>query len=239
MSLGEMLRRTGAAVARPAAAFDGLASSRTAWLVPSILVGLLMLVPTQTLLRPLYLERQLVAIDRLVERGVLTEEQAHEATGRMQDSAGARGAASAILPVVLGLVLHLVLRCALPAALLLAGLSFALETRARYATVLGVVGLASVPAGLREILRVPLQALNGTLDVYFSPAVLTGTRGVGGFALNFLDVFDLWILALLILGLSVATGIPRGRAAMLVLPLWGIYCLLKLGQKISPLGAAL
>jgi hypothetical protein len=75
------------------------------------------------------------------------------------------------------------------------------------------------------------------LDVYFSPAVLTGTQGLGGFALNLLDLFDLWILALIILGVSTVTGMSRGRAAGLVLPLWGFYSLAKFGLKASPLGS--
>jgi hypothetical protein len=233
------LRRVALVFTRPSAAFAGLAESRTEWLVPAVLVSLLVVIPGQTVLRPLYLEKQQTVLENYVERGVLTEEQAHEAQRRVQDQTSGRSAVGAILQGVLGLVLQVGLRYALPAALLTAGAAFIMEARARYTGVLGAVAFASVPAGLREIVRTPLQLARGSLDVYFSPAVLTGTKGLGGFALNIFDLFDLWILGLLVIALALVTGTTRARSAGLVLPLWGVYSLLKFGLKASPLGAGL
>jgi hypothetical protein len=239
VSVAAALRRVALVLTRPSAAFEGLAASRTEWIVPAVLVSLLVVIPGQTVLRPLYLEKQQTVLESYVERGVLTEEQAHEAQRRVQDQTAGRGAVSTILQGLLGLVLQVGLRYALPAALLTAGAAFIMEARARFTGVLGAVAFASVPAALREIVRAPLQLARGSLDVYFSPAVLTGTKGLGGFALNTFDLFDLWILALLVVGLAQVTGTTRARSAGLVLPLWAVYSLLKVGLKASPLGAGL
>jgi hypothetical protein len=47
--------------------------------------------------------------------------------------------------------------------------------------------------------------------------------------LSSLDLMSFWTMALLVLGLSAATGAPRGRMAGLVLGLWGLYVLGKAG----------
>ncbi len=47
--------------------------------------------------------------------------------------------------------------------------------------------------------------------------------------LGSLDALSLWTMALLVLGLSSATGARRGRVAVLVVSLWGLYVLGKAG----------
>ena len=116
---------------------------------------------------------------------------------------------------------------------------FALSSPTRFPAVLGVVSLAALPAALREIVRTPLQHAKGSLDVYFGPAAFVGhTRTTGAQALAMLDLFDIWILVLLVMGLAEVGHVPRARAATLVLPLWFVLVLVHLGLKASPLGAA-
>ncbi len=234
-----LLKRMLLVLTRPAAAFVGLEQDRFGWLLPAALVSLIMILPAQTVLYPQHLAQQREVMQRYVERGVLTEEQAHAVNERVAEQGAGRAAVKVVLQSVLGLVIQIALRYLLPAALLLAGCTFVMEARTRYAGVLAAVAYSSLPAALREIVRTPLRLSKGDLEVFFSPAVLTGTQSVGGYALDLLDLFDLWILALLIVGLATVTGISRGRAAGLVLPLWGILSLLKIGLKASPLGAGL
>ena len=47
--------------------------------------------------------------------------------------------------------------------------------------------------------------------------------------LSSFDVMSFWTMGLLVLGLSAATGAPRGRMAVLVFSLWGVYVLGKTG----------
>lgn len=224
-------------VADPGRAFHGLAESRWAWVLPVLIVSLLMVAPPQ-LMPELYLERQEQALDRMIDGGLLNEEQAFEARQRFEES-GERSAGTIATQMSLGVVMQFILRYILTAAILLAGLRFVMEGGARFATVLNVVAFSSVPAALREIIRTPLMLSEGSLDIYFSPAALTGTSTLSGYTLSLIDLFDLWILALLILGLASIGNISRGRAAGLVIPLWIVFCLLKIGIKATPFGAGL
>lgn len=232
------LQRLLLVITQPSAAFRGLKGDRISWLLPVLVVSLLMTGSPQ-LLHSLYMEKQEAVMEELVDRGVLSEEQAHEARQKVSDSSGDRGAGTVLLQMLLGMATQLVFRYVLPAALLLAGVRFVMEGHARFGVVLSVMGFASVPAAIREILRTPLQMAEGSLDVYFGPAALSGTHTVGGYALSMLDLFDAWILALLVLGISTVGPISRARAAGLVIPLWLIYSLAKIGLKASPFGAAL
>ncbi|HTR01871.1 MAG TPA: YIP1 family protein [Thermoanaerobaculia bacterium] len=47
------------------------------------------------------------------------------------------------------------------------------------------------------------------------------------------DVLSFWTMALIVLGLSAATGASKGRVAALVLTLWGLYVLGKAGLGIA------
>jgi hypothetical protein len=47
--------------------------------------------------------------------------------------------------------------------------------------------------------------------------------------LGSIDVFSIWVFALLVIGFSAATGVTRKRAAVLIGALWGIYVLGKVG----------
>ena len=237
MSAAAALRRIPAVLTRPAAAFAGFTRKDTAWLFPAVLIALLLVLPAQTVLRPLYLDKQQAMMEQLVDRGILTEEKAHEVARAVEEQKARPKPGALLWQTLLGMAIQIALRIVLPAALLLAGAVFVMEARTTFAPMLAVMAYGSLPAGVREIVRAPLQLAKGSLDVYFSPAALTGTQGMGGFALNLLDLFDIWILALVILGVSTVTGMSRGRAAGLVLPLWGFYSLAKIGLKASPLGS--
>ncbi len=232
------LRRIVLVFTRPAEAFRGLVDDRWSWWVPAVLVSALMTLAPQAVF-DLHHERQQAALESLIERGILNEDQAHEARQRIAADAAQRGPLQVGQQALLGLVSSLAFRFILPAALLLAGLRFVLERRVRFAAVLATLSYAALPAGLRAILRTPLQYAKGSLDVYFSPAALVGhTRSFGAYALNMLDFFDLWVLWLLTVGLAEVGGVSRGRAAGLVVPLWLALVLLRLGLRATPFGTA-
>ena len=228
-----------AVLRNPLQAFLRLPGDRFAWLLPATLVTLLMILPAQTVLRPIYLDQQVHVIQSYLERGVLTEEQAHGALQKMDEQTGQQDLPHLFLQLLLGIAYQIALRYLLPAALLFGGVAFVMRARTRFGTVLSVVAFSSLPAGVREILRTPLRLAQGTLDVYFSPAILTGREGLAGYALDFFDLFDIWILSLLVIGLAATTGMSYQRAAALALPLWVVHSLMKLGLRASPLGAGL
>ncbi|MCK4414517.1 MAG: YIP1 family protein [Candidatus Eisenbacteria sp.] len=224
---------------RPTQAFRGLDRERLSWLLPAVLVAVVTILPSQTLLRPLYIEHQQQALETYVARGILTPEQAHEMMRQLPEPQTPPGAGGLVLPLFAGTLAQIVLRYLLPAALLLGGAAFVLEVRVRFGTMLGIVGFASLPAALRELLRLPLALATDRLTVTFSPAAFTGGDSFGSHALGLLDIFDLWILGLLMVGLMRVANVTLGKAALLVLPLWGVYSLMKLGLRASPFGAGL
>ncbi len=221
---------------QPRAAFLGLRGDRWAWLWPALLIGLVLSAAPQ-FVADLHFEKQMRSIDALEDKGLLVPEGAQEARDRLAEREDETDPGRMALMIGLGVASTVLLRFMLPAALLLLGVRFVMEGRAGYPAVLAAMSYSALPAALREIIRTPLQMAKGSLDVTFSPAVLTGTETVGGYALSLLDLFDLWILWLLILGLARVGPISTKRAAALVLPLWLIYSLVKIGIKASPFGA--
>lgn len=224
---------------RPAHAFDHLSATPHAWLVPACLVALLMTLPGQTVLRPLLIERQQRALTSYVTQGLLSPEEAVESEARILAQAAGRTPATALVQGLLAFLAHVALRVLLPATLLFTGARFVMDGQVRMTGMLGAVAFAAAPAGLRELLRAPLQAAAGTLEIHFGPAALTGTATPGGYALGLLDLFDLWIVGLLVVGVGRVAHLSPARALGLVLPLWILYGLMKLAVKASPLGSAL
>jgi hypothetical protein len=230
------LERLILAVTHPGAAFSGLQHDRFAWILPLIVLTVLTWLPSQVpTIRSLQIDRQQAQMERLLDSGLLSEDQSGEIVEKL-DGLREIGLGQRALRFGLGSVSLLLFRIMLPAILLLVGVRFVMEGRAGFAALMNAVTFAAIPAGIREIIRLPLQLAKGSLDVYFSPAVLTGTDSVGGYALNQLDLFDLWVLALLIPAVATVGGISPRRAAGLVLPLWAVHTLLKIGYKATPFG---
>ncbi len=222
---------------RPAVAFLGLRGDRWAWVWPALVVGLV-LSAAPHFVSDLHFEKQMRALDDLEDRGLLVAEGAQEARARIIERQETTGTGRILTMTGIGVVSTVVLRFLLPGALFLLGLRFVMDSRAGYPAVLAVLAYSALPAAVRELARTPLQKAKGSLEVTFSPAVLAGTDGVGRYALAQLDLFDLWILALLIMGLARVGMISTARAAALVLPLWLVFTLVKIGLKASPFGAS-
>jgi len=73
------------------------------------------------------------------------------------------------------------------------------------------------------------ELVGDTLRTNLGFLVDRGTNSVLHGLLASLDVFSFWTMALLVLGLSAAARAPRGRVAILVVSLWGLFVLGKAG----------
>jgi Yip1 domain len=232
------LKRMIAVITQPSQAWQGLAWDRFTWIIPFLLVAIV--TATGPLLLPeLYSEQQLEMVDNYVDQGIFGEDQAFEMRERIENEGESKTAISVITSLLMAMVGQFIIRALIPAAILLIGVRFIMEGQIRYWSMISLISFTSLPAMIRELVRVPLQMSKNSLDVFFSPAVLTGTDSTAGFALNVLDVFDLWILYLLITGMASVSGITRGRAAGLVIPLWAILCLGMIGIKMSRFGGSM
>lgn len=228
--------RLGHMLTQPSVAARGLAADRLSWILPLAVLAVATWIPAQIPeLREMELERQRAQVEKVIDRGFLPAEAGQEMLARFDDQSSPT-TVQRIGQLALGANLLALLRLLFPGLLLWIGLRFVMEGRARYLSVVSVLAFTGLPAAIREIVRAPLQLAKGGLDVYFSPAILTGTESVAGYALNQLDLFDVWILALLIPALAEVGNISRGRAAGLVLPLWAIFTLLKIGYAATPFG---
>jgi len=224
----------------PRATVRRLPTRGTAWLLPAGVIALLLVLPSLTVLRPLELEARAELLDRYADQGWLSAEEAHDAERRLAELGQTEPAAHVVaFQLAIGLLFQIAVRFLLPAWLLLAGARFVLEAEVRYRELLSAVAFAAVPAGVRELARTPLRLARGDLDVHFSPAALAPAETFGAQALRCLDAFDLWIVGLLVLAVAATARLSYGRAAALVVPLWGAACLLRLGLSATPIGGGL
>jgi hypothetical protein len=114
--------------------------------------------------------------------------------------------------------------------------AFGWEVRFRQS--LGVTAHAFFPATLGSIALLAVLWNRVTIDPELVGDVLRTnlgflvdreTNSVLHGLLASLDLFSFWTMALLVLGLSAAARAPRGRVAILVVTLWGLFVLGKAG----------
>ncbi len=110
--------------------------------------------------------------------------------------------------------------------LLLAGAcSFLLGAAASWKQGVAVASHAFLVFLPRSILALPIMLSRGTADVSLGPGVFFPASEAEGFGGHFLatflgglDLFNLWVLALAILGMAVATRQTTGRVGRVVVP---------------------
>ncbi len=219
----------------PATAFQGIAEDRFGWMIPFFIVSFA-LVCGSFFLPELYQARQMEMYDRLLEQDLVTEEQALEIQEVTEADQHEPSLGETIFAVFMSIGAQFLLRYLIPAGILTIGTQYIMGGQISYRTMLSLLSFSVVPAGIRSLLLIPLQSSQNTLDIFFSPAIFTGTDSLIGFTLSLLDVFDVWILWLLVIGISTAANISRGRALSLVVPLWLLVCIFLIRFKATPLG---
>ncbi len=123
-------------------------------------------------------------------------------------------------------------------ALYYAGVNFGLGATAGYFDIVGVLSLSSVALALREWITLPIKLAQQTLQIYTGPAALFEPGSSIPFIIaGFFDVFDLFNLFLITVGLSVVAKIRWQRTVIIVGVFWILWCGMRLIAKLSPLGA--
>lgn len=106
--------------------------------------------------------------------------------------------------------------------------------RGTYKQLLGVLFWSGfVGMGLQSLVKLPLVLQKGSaLDVALGPAVLAASRGpldpVFQF-LSFFDVFSIWALVLLVMGLERIHAFPLGKAAAVGVSAWLLISMVMFG----------
>ena len=118
------------------------------------------------------------------------------------------------------------------------GINFGVGGAARFTDVLGVLSLSSLVYLIREAITIPLKLSQQTSQIFTGPAAfIDKSAGLVHHIAVMLDLFDLYRLFLVIVGLSIVGKVSTGRAAAVVLAFWGLFVIIQIGVRLSPLGA--
>ncbi len=222
-----------AAFVSPASLFRSLAQDTSWWAAFLVLVlaGLIFCFAVQ---RQVGWDRTYDAILRQNPRQGARMAQMPSAQAAQAKAVGARITEG----IAWGFPLVILLSTAVSAAVLLGTLNFAFGGRARYAELFAVYMYASLPFVLHSLLAA--AALFAGLDSgsflisnpvgsnlgYYLP--LDVQPWLMALATS-LDLFTVWMLALLVLGCSLVARVSRTAAAMAVLGWWVLIVLVKVG----------
>lgn len=204
---------------------------RSTWVVPLVIL-LVVQVGHAFFLRDLYLDMQR---DRIEESERIPAEQKQAILDGL-DKAPASPALQ-ILTAAGSTVAGWAIQFLLPALLYLLGLNFVLGAQLRFRDIFAVTVLSAVVYAVREVIRTPIIAAQGTVHVYTGPAALAagGDRRLV-YGLQMFDLFELYRLYLLTVGFAVVSGLPARRTAFPVVVVWLLFGLVGLGCVMSPLG---
>ncbi|MBK8230344.1 MAG: hypothetical protein IPK72_07115 [Candidatus Eisenbacteria bacterium] len=202
--------------------------------VAMLWIGLALIAAVQlldaVLLHDLQAARQLQMTERILDRDQnLAADKKAEVLAKAEGNS--RGTRAVALEAISRIVAIGILGVLLPAALLLFGVNFGFAGRARFIDTLIVTTFSYLVTVPRDAILIPLRRLTGTLDIYAGPAVLSSPdSGLLFYVLMMFDLFDLYHLVPLALGLALVGGISRGKAWTLVLIFWGVWVLFTIGM---------
>lgn len=226
--------------AAPGEVFDEVKATPTTvanWIVPAILAALTGVVATllifsqPTILRQVR-EGQEKAMQQQVEAGKMTQQQADQAmemmqkfSGPMMKIAGSVGAVAMSFGRVFlwGFVMWLMAK-------------WALRTGIRYMKAVEVAGLASLILTLGAIVHLLLGMILGKMIATAGPALFLKEFDLTSrvhFLLGAVNLFKLWAMAVLGLGLARLTGVSWGKATCLMLIYWVVFSLVLIGLKLG------
>ncbi len=153
--------------------------------------------------------------DVILQNDRITAAQAEEILGRIPggDALGPRLLAGAAAFIGQGIFLFIV------AGVLLFGGNFLLGGESDFRTVLAVTSHAWLATVVKSVVVVPLMLAKGSMSVATSLQILLPSErwmSPVGVMLGATDIFSLWMLALVVIGLAAAYRFSRGKVAALV-----------------------
>lgn len=207
---------------------------RSFWLIP-LIVSALVQGAHAFFLSDLYSTEQRAAIESSTQ---FSEEQRTHILEQLDENSADAG--PKIVQTAIGMIAGVLLSLVVPAALLMFGINFGVGGAARFIDALGVLSLTSLVYVIREAITIPLKLSQQTLSIFTGPAAfLEKSDGILFHIATMFDVFDLYRLFLVIIGLSVVGKVTTGRSAVVVLAFWGLFVIVQIGVRLSPLGAIL
>lgn len=219
-------RRAVALFTRPAEAWVGLAG-RTRWWIPLLVTLAVQLATMSALYDRASMPDAQARMDRMVDAGMLSEEEAERSMERS-------GGVSGLVTGAIALVVMTGLALLLAPSLLGFAVSFLLGAKLRYRDAVGVYcwsGLIRIPEGLLVTALAWYQESLENVHVGWGAFLPVPDEPTKGFKLlaAFLDSigpFALWYLVVMALGAAAVSGAGRKPAIAVVI---GVYTLIVLG----------
>lgn len=217
---------------KPAATFAGLtAHSRLKWVLPLVL-AVVMIVFNAWVTAPHSSElAKKAAVQQMTQSGLTPDqiEQATEQTARFQSPT--------FLGIVGSITGSLFIAIAwLAGAALLYFVSLVAGAEFTFGSVFAVMAWSTIPTTLRSLVQGTLIAITGKFPVYTGLAalqvsgdVLADSRNPMIALLSFADIFWLWHIFLLVIGMAVATQFSKIKAFWIVL----IYAAASIGLGVG------
>ncbi|MBD3163471.1 MAG: hypothetical protein GF346_13335 [Candidatus Eisenbacteria bacterium] len=188
------------------------------WLVP-LLIVIVAQVGAVLSVQELLMERwQEQAVEQIEGNENLSPEDRAEALQALED--GPLRQIAQVMNLVAPIFVP-VLGALLAALVLLAIVNFGMGGHARFAALWPVAAIAWSPKAIEAILYAFLAKARGSAEIYFGPAALLPDDGsLLRSLLSVFDLFQLWMLGIHVVGLSLVAGIPPGRGRSAALVLW-------------------
>lgn len=208
------------------------------WLIPLLLV-LAFAIGGAYLLQDLAVEQWQETTNEQIENSErLTPEERETQRTRLMEGGMEK---MVRLSTTLGPLVAIPFACLLAALFLTLIIGFAMGGAVRFADMWPVAILAWTPHLIRTVLITALAKASGSLSVHLGPAALIqDDKSALAGILGVLDLFDLWMLGIHIVGVGALTSLTKGKARAAVLVLWISYwivamALVFLGRKMQGL----
>jgi hypothetical protein len=128
----------------------------------------------------------------------------------------------------------LLLACLVTATVLLLIINFGLGGVARFPDLWTLAVLAFTPKAIESVLFAALARARSSVDISFGPAALVADESsLLRRVLSVFDVFDLWMIAIQIVGVAAVTNLAPGKARTAVLVLWIAYWVIAIALTVA------
>jgi hypothetical protein len=194
------------------------------WAVPAIIVAVVAMISTVLTLPIITKEQMAEQWKRIEENPTMTAEQKAQALETMEKMKGV-GPTVGLVGVPIGVAAGLFVQ----SAVFLLGLNVLLGSRGTYRELLAITGYSMMTALPELIVKTPLTLAKGTVKVYTGLGLLLPPDGEMGFLSRVLagvDLFTVWQMALVSIGIGTLYAMPVRRAGMMVFAFWVIWILI-------------
>ncbi len=222
-------------ITEPGNTFESVkvSTKRSYWVIPIIIFIVLTLVSTFLVMNDEELYSEIKAkqkevmterMEKAVKEGKMTREQMNEAMERT-DKMFSKSSPLFYVFTTVGPVMTIFLALFVK-GLILWGVLKLFKGMATYMLIICVLGLTSIIDSIQAVIDTVLAIFLGKLNANIGPALLFSKEAVGTTMMTLLshfDVFNIWYLIVLGIGLAKISGLKSGQTMPVVFGLWLIW----------------